>query len=195
MSLDATYQGMPTSVPVGTSLSLKNEGIEFHELAVARIGDDVTESVEELLAMGEAAVTSGKVELIGEPPPGAVPGETSELATSLDREGRYVIVCVIPQGMVPDVLEGFGVTEDMAQEDWPPEAQAIMNNPPHVAAGMFQAFTVTAVGTEPGPLPEMEATEDAAEDAADDAEEHADAKEDELEDKADAKEEELRDDG
>ena len=195
VGVEYAYLGMPTSVPAGTSLSLRNEGIEFHELAVARIGDDVTESFEELLAMGEAAITSGKVELIGEPPPGASPGETSAFATELEREGRYLIGCFIPQGFIPEVLADLGVTEDMAQEDWPPEAQAIMNNPPHVAAGMFQEFTVTAAGTELGPLPEMEATEDAAEDAADDAEEQADAKEDELEDKADAKEEELRDDG
>jgi hypothetical protein len=194
VGVEYAYQGMPTSVPVGTSLALRNEGIEFHELAVARVGDDVTESTEELLAMGEAAITSGKVELIGDPPPGAVPGETSELMTSLEREGRYVIVCFIPQGFIPEVLAELGVTEGMAQEDWPPEAKAILSNPPHVVAGMFQDFTVTAPGTEPGPLPEMEATEDAAEDTADDAEEQADAKEDELEDKADELEEEVRDD-
>ena len=123
--------------------------------------DDVTESIEEHLAMGEAAVTSEKVELMGEPLSGTEPGETSELMTSLEREGRYIIACFIPRGfiprgLIPEVLAGFGVTEDMPHEDCPLEAQAILDNPPHVAAGMFLEFTATAAGTELGPLPGAE---------------------------------------
>ena len=44
----------------------------------------------------------------------------------------------------------------------PAEVQAIMSNPPHLAVGMLQEFNVTAAGTEPGPLPEPMAEEEAA---------------------------------
>ena len=43
--------------------------------------------------------------------------------------------------------------------DLPPEVQEVMANPPHLAAGMIQEFTVTPAGTEVGPLPEPGADE------------------------------------
>ena len=52
------------------------------------------------------------------------------------------------------VLESLGPDTDPA--DMPPEVQAIMANPPHMALGMIQEFVVTAEGTEVGPLPELE---------------------------------------
>ena len=42
------------------------------------------------------------------------------------------------------------------------EAQAILSNPPHLAAGMIQEFTVTAAGTEFGPMPEDAMVDEAA---------------------------------
>ena len=161
--VDYAYQNLPTSVPAGTNLAFNNAGTELHELAVARIADDTAESLEELMAMGDAALEQGLVELIGETGPLiANPGEAAEGALVLEREGRYVAICFIPQGFVPSTLADLGVTPDMMgpdanPEDLPPEAQAIMANPPHAALGMVQGFTVTAVGTEAGPMPEAEA--------------------------------------
>jgi plastocyanin len=156
--VDYAFVGLPTSVPAGTNLGFTNNGAEFHEIVVARVADDTTESLEELLAMGDAALTEGKVEIVGEGPLFANPGETAAGTLALEREGRYVALCFIPQGFVPSELEALGITPEMMGPDTdpttlPPEVQAIMANPPHLALGMLQEFTVTAAGTEPGPLP------------------------------------------
>ena len=86
----------------------------------------------------------GKIEIIGDGPIFADPGEVAEGSLALERPGRYVAVCFIPSGMVREELKAMGVTEDMPPEEWPEEAQAILQNPPHVALGMIQEFTVTA---------------------------------------------------
>jgi plastocyanin len=153
--VEYAYQGLPTSVPVGTELGFTNAGAEVHEMVLVRVADDTTESIEELLAMdaeGRDPLAEGLVEMIGESPLFAGPGESAEGTLALDREGAYVVLCFIPQGLTDmSVLESLGPDTDPA--DVPPEVQELMANPPHVALGMLQAFTVTAEGTEPGPLP------------------------------------------
>jgi hypothetical protein len=161
--VEYAYTGLPTSLPAGTELTFRNDGAELHELIVARIADDTTESLEELLAMGDAAIAEGKVEIIGGEPLIANPGEVANGSLSLEREGDYVALCFVPQGLVPEQLEEWGVTEDTPPEEWPAEAQAILANPPHLAAGMIQEFVVTAEGTEAGELPEAEVDEMAPE--------------------------------
>jgi hypothetical protein len=140
-------------------VTFRNDGAEIHEIAVARIADDTTESLEELLAMGDEALASGKVVLVGDGPLVVGPGETAEGALTLEQEGRYVALCFLPQGFDPAVLAAAGVDlsslgPDTDPTTLPEDVQAIMANPPHLAAGMIQEFTVTAAGTEPGPLPE-----------------------------------------
>jgi hypothetical protein len=161
--VEYAYTGLPTSLPAGTELSFRNDGVELHELIVARIADDTTEPLEELLAMGDAAIAEGKVEIIGGGPLIANPGEVADGSLSLEREGDYVALCFVPQGLVPEQLEEWGVTEDTPPEEWPAEAQAILANPPHLAAGMIQEFVVTTEGTEVGPLPGGDTDEAAAE--------------------------------
>lgn len=144
VAVDYAFQGLPSSVPVGTSLTLRNDGKELHELLVARKNDGVTESWDELIAMPEDQSMS-KVTVYG--PLVAAPGSTGSSmdggATTivLDAEGDYLAVCFVPQGMTsfpdpsasPDPAASFG--------------------PPHFALGMRQEFTVTAPGTSPGPVP------------------------------------------
>ncbi len=145
--VEYAYSGLPDTLPVGSTLTFTNEGIELHELILIRIADDVTESFEEILAMSEEGtdpMEAGLIEMVGEEPLIAEPGQTAEGSLTVDREGRYVALCFIPQGFVPETLAGFGVTEDMPEEEWPPEAQAIRANPPHVFAGMVQELTVVA---------------------------------------------------
>ena len=48
---DYHFEGLPSSVPAGTSLTLTNAGHEVHELLVVRKNDGVTESFDELLAL------------------------------------------------------------------------------------------------------------------------------------------------
>ena len=159
--VEYAFTNLPTSVPVGTSLTFTNNGAEVHEMVLMRIGDDVTESLEELLAMeaeGRDPMAEGLVEMVGDMPLFAAPGTTAEGTRTLESEGRYVVLCFIPQGLTDmSVLEQLG--PDSNPEDLPPEVQALMANPPHFALGMIQEFTVTPAGTEVGPLPEPVADE------------------------------------
>jgi len=167
IGIDYAYQGLPTSVPAGTTLTFSNEGTELHELALARIGDDVAETLEELLGMeaeGRDPVAEGLVEIVSAPLITA-PGTTAEGSITLDREGRYVAICFIPQGMSAARLEELGVDLSTLgpESSIPPEAQeyfaSIEGNPPHVALGMVQEFTVTTAGSSPGALPEEQPAE------------------------------------
>ena len=166
--VEYAYTGLPTSLPVGTELTFRNDGAEVHEMVLLRIGDETTETLEELLAMdaeGRDPVGEGLVEFIGGEPLFAAPGTTAEGTLPLDSEGRYLVICFIPQGLTDmSVLESLGPDTDPA--DMPPEVQAIMANPPHVELGMIQEFTVTPAGTEIGPLPEAVADEMAPEEEA-----------------------------
>jgi plastocyanin len=159
VGIEYAFVGLPTSVPAGTEITFSNDGIELHEIAIARIVDDTTESIEELLGMGDEALASGKVVLVGDGQLFASPGMSAEGSLLLEQEGRYVALCFIPQGYVPSIFEEAGVDPDTFGLDTDPatvpeEIQAIMMAPPHLAAGMLQTFTVTAAGTGAGPLPE-----------------------------------------
>jgi plastocyanin len=162
--VEYAFTDLPTSVPLGTSLTFTNHGAEVHEMVVVRIADGVTESLEELLAMeaeGRDPMAEGMIEIVGDMPLFAAPGTTAEGTRTLEHEGRHVVLCFIPQGLTDmSVLEQLG--PDTNPEDLPPEVQAIMANPPHLALGMIQEFTVTAAGTEVGPLPDAASDEVAA---------------------------------
>jgi hypothetical protein len=118
VGVDFAYEGIPASVPAGTTaLTFTNEGEELHEIGLARINDDVTLSVEELLALPEEQAMT-MVTFTG----GAFAEPGASDTTFLELEpGRYAAVCFIPQGTTHDT-EGSG--------------------PPHVALGMLAEFTV-----------------------------------------------------
>jgi len=137
-AMDFHFDGLPTSVPAGTALTLVNAGAELHQLIVARRNDGVTESWDELLALPDDQIADKVTRLA---PLFAEPGATAEGTITLDQEGEYIAVCLVPQGMTtmaagePDPAASFG--------------------PPHFQLGMRQVFTVTAPGTTPGPLPSL----------------------------------------
>lgn len=113
------YQGLPDTLTAGTkAVTLTNEGDQLHEIAIARINDGVTQSVEELLALPmEEALQN--VELKGIT--FASPGESDTSFLRLDQPGRYFAVCFIPEGTTLDA-EGTG--------------------PPHFTMGMLGEITV-----------------------------------------------------
>jgi plastocyanin len=167
IGVEYAFQGLPTSVPVGTTLTLTNGGEEIHELGLVRIADEVTETLEELMAMqaqGRDPMAEGLVEIVT---PQfsllAAPGMAAEGSVTLDREGRYIAICFIPQGMEAARLEELGVDlTALAPGTDPstlsPEAQAfiqeVMDKPSHFTLGMLQEFRVTSVGSTPAPIPE-----------------------------------------
>lgn len=149
------FGDLPSSVPVGTSLAFTNTGDEVHELLLARKNDGVTESLEELLALPEEEALQ-KVTIVG--PLLAAPGETAAFGIGLtgpepmtalvvEQEGEYLALCAIPQGLTE--LPDFGAAPASAGATGSQAPQG----PPHFVLGMYQAFTVTAAGSSPGPMP------------------------------------------
>jgi hypothetical protein len=115
--VDYEYEGLPDTIPAGTvAVTFNNEGEELHEIGLARINDDVTMSVEELLMLPEEeAMTMITFTGAAFAEPGASDTTFLELAP-----GRYAAVCFVPQGTTHDA-EGSG--------------------PPHFALGMMAEFT------------------------------------------------------
>jgi len=112
------YEGLPDTVPAGVvAVTFSNEGDELHEIGVARINDDVTLPVEQVLALPEEQIFAS-LQLAGIA--FAAPGE-SETTFMRMEPGRYGAACFVPQGTTHDT-EGTG--------------------PPHFTLGMFAEFTV-----------------------------------------------------
>jgi hypothetical protein len=145
---DYYFEGLPTSVPAGTALGFTNAGAEFHELALARKNDGVTETWDELLALPEEEVLA-KVTVLA--PLFAAAGATAEGTIALDQEGEYIALCFIPQGSAGSI-EIPDPAASMDPNAPPPEG--LGSGAPHFLLGMRQEFAVTAAGSSPGPLPE-----------------------------------------
>jgi len=115
--VDYEYEGIPDTLDAGVvALTFNNEGEESHEIGVARLNDDVTLSVEEVLALPEE---EGSAMITFTGGAFAEPGESDTVFLRLE-PGRYGAVCFIPEGTTHDT-EGTG--------------------PPHFTLGMFAEFT------------------------------------------------------
>ena len=130
---------MPAEIPAGPVIfSLENVGDQVHELMVMRINDDVTLSVEEILALPEEeSQTMATPAAFAFAFPGAVDFVTVDLAP-----GRYVALCFLPEGATPEVvmqLEELGVD---GPEDTIPADSGLELGPPHFTKGMVHEFTV-----------------------------------------------------
>lgn len=126
------FGGFPPELAASpTIIALENIGEEVHEVAIMRINDDVTLSVEEILALPEEeAMTMTTFTGMAF----AFPGTTGQTVVDLT-PGRYVALCFLPQGATPEIISQMGGPEDTA----PAGAEL---GPPHFTAGMIQEFTV-----------------------------------------------------
>jgi hypothetical protein len=116
--VDYEYEGLPDTVPAGVvAVTLINEGEELHEIGIARINDDVTEPVEQLLTLPQDQVFS-KLELKGVTV--VEPGASETTFIRMD-EGRYGAACFIPEGTTSMEMPGMGA--------------------PHFTMGMVAEFT------------------------------------------------------
>lgn len=125
-AVEYAYDGVPQTVQAGTvGIDFSNAGAELHEMALFRLNDGVTESVEELLQMPEEKALK-KVTEAGHA--FAFPG-TADI-TFIDLEpGNYAMACFVPVGTTPDKLEAL-------------ESGSEPGGPPHFTEGMFAEFTV-----------------------------------------------------
>ena len=103
-------------------ITFENNGSEYHELALARINDDVDLSAEELLALPQDEAEEKVTFLNGA---FAAPGETGYTAVDL-APGRYLAACFVPSGMTPAAVE---------------ENPDFEGGEPHFMQGMFTEFT------------------------------------------------------
>ena len=134
-----TFEGVPAEIPAGPVIfSLENVGDQVHELMVMRINDDVTLSVEEILALPEE-----ESQMMATPAAFAFafPGTFDFVTVDLSA-GRYVALCFLPEGATPEVmmqLEELGVD---GPEDTIPADSGLELGPPHFTKGMVHEFTV-----------------------------------------------------
>ena len=144
---DYTYTGLEAEYAAGpTVVTLTNEGEEVHEIALARVNDDVTETAAEIVALPEEEALS-KVVLTGRG--FAFPGTDGFTVVDLE-PGRYIAVCFIPQGATPEVMAQLMAEEGPPGEGSAPEGSApegsapgeLEFGPPHHTQGMIQEFTV-----------------------------------------------------
>lgn len=134
--IDYGFDGVPETVAAGTELTFANASdAEAHEMVVMRIDDAEERSVQELLELPEEE--AGEVTTF-EGVAVAMPGEegvTPEGPVVLDVPGRYVLLCFIPTGADPAVLQE--AIESEATE--PPQMDG---GPPHFTQGMVAELTV-----------------------------------------------------
>ena len=84
-AVEYAFEGLPESVPAGTSFGLVNAGQEDHEFLVMRRAEGTTESVQDLLALPPEQIFA-KVELTGGI--AARVGQTSGATLTIARTGR-----------------------------------------------------------------------------------------------------------
>ncbi len=132
------FEGLPTSVPAGATITLDNQGSEVHEIVIVRRNDGATQTWDELLAMPQEQAFQ-YITPVGQLMAG--PGTTADGSIVLAQEGAYFALCFVPQG-----------TTSMPDASAAAQPSAGTGTP-HFMLGMRQEFTVTAAGTEVGPLP------------------------------------------
>ena len=112
---DYKYAGLPAALPAGiTSFKVTNSGADMHMMVWARIHDDVTMPVDQLLHADDTTVQSD-VDVIGGSSP--IPSGASAYLSIDLQPGRYAVFCPLPMGW---------------HGDGPPPSAA-----PHFMSGMF----------------------------------------------------------
>ena len=136
------FGGVPAELPAGPIIvTFENTGEELHVFEVARINDDVTLSIDELLALPEEEVFT-MITMVG----GAFasPGSTGNALMDLT-PGRYIAVCPIPQGFTPEVAAQFEETEGTE----PAGAEPAGTEPAGTEPAGTEAAGTEPAGTEP----------------------------------------------
>jgi hypothetical protein len=118
------FVGIPEEVPAGpTVVTFEDIGEEAHEFALFRINDDVTMTVEELLALPQEEAESMLTEVGGT---FALPGQTGYTVIDLT-PGRHVALCFVPQARRMEVIEQMMAAE-AAAEGSAPEGSATIDS-------------------------------------------------------------------
>ena len=111
------FGGIPEEVPAGpTILTAEATGEEVHEIIFFRINDDVTLTLDEILALPEEeqqAMSTFAGGMFG-----IFPGTSQSTVIDLT-PGRYVALCFFPEGATPEVFEQMMAVEQAAEGSIP----------------------------------------------------------------------------
>ncbi len=134
---DYKFESVPASVPAGTKFTVANESVaELHEMVVVPLADDETRTLAELkeLPMEELFGIVGEPAAVLLAPPG---GEQIAAVGdgTVTEPGRYLVVCVIPTGVEPQVYLEAAAKSNGA----PPQVEG---GPPHLMNGMMTEVVV-----------------------------------------------------
>lgn len=136
---DFAFEGIPTEVTAGSTLSLTNASeTELHELVVVPLAEDETRSAEDLASLPPdqlGPMFADVSAVVVAPPTGD--GKVVKGDATLSTPGRYLLVCMIPTGADPDAYMAAAAEAT----DGPPEVDG---GPPHIVHGMYGEITVVA---------------------------------------------------
>ena len=136
---DYAFEGVPEIAASGAELTFTNDsGVEFHEMVVFRVVDGEERTLEELLELPEEeseSLIEFQGVLVAMPGEEGFNPEAEGTSVAVGEAGRYAIVCFIPQGADPAVVEEAmaGATEG------PPD---LGDGTPHAFLGMAAEFQV-----------------------------------------------------
>jgi hypothetical protein len=123
---DYAFEGMPDEIDAGVvSIELANEGTEYHELALVKKKDGVTESFDEILALADEDEQQAKAEFVTGIE--ATAPESTEYTVVELEPGSYLLACFLSVGSTPDRFE----------------RETGVDGPLHVSKGMRRELTVT----------------------------------------------------
>ena len=137
MAVDFGFEGLPPRVHAGTTFELVNESsMELHEFVAIRLPDDEKRPVSELLQLPpeEFAAFFPYVDSVVLAPPESG-GFAAVGSGTLEKPGRYAIICAIPTGANPDEY----LAAAAESEGGPPD---VPGGPPHFAHGMYAEVIV-----------------------------------------------------
>ena len=137
---DYEFEGVPELVAPGAEFTLTNASeAEVHEMIVVGIPADETRTLEELLELPEEETADFPFQgvLVALPGDEAVSPETGESSITVSEPGRYAVVCFIPQGADPAVVEEAMASGE--ESEGPPD---MGDGTPHAFLGMATEFTV-----------------------------------------------------
>jgi hypothetical protein len=136
---DYAFEGVPEIAASGAELTFTNGSeAEFHEMVAFRVVDGEERTLEELLELPEEeseSLIEFQGVLVAMPGENGFNPEAEGTSVTLGEAGRYAIVCFIPQGADPAVVEEAmaGATEG------PPD---LGDGTPHAFLGMAAEFQV-----------------------------------------------------
>jgi hypothetical protein len=137
---DYSFTGLPATAKAGSKFAMKNASDkEVHEMIMIRIPDTEKRPVSELVALPEAEADAIFANVEPATVLVALPGQEAQAVEgdgTVTEPGRYAVVCFIPVGADPKIVE------DAMKDPNPTGPPNMGDGPPHVTKGMSAEITI-----------------------------------------------------